>query len=127
MARKRGFYIDAVVKGYFGAMDAGDIEGTVSCFAPDATLTWETNDVVLNGHDQLRTFFTALCEGTNAMAHKATNFVIDTEKETCAVELVYRNDRKDGVLADMVNCNFFDFGPDGRFTRVHFWTGSVVE
>ena len=127
MARERGFYIDAVVNGYFGSMDSGDIEGTVACFAPDATLTWETNDVVLNGHDQLRTFFTALCEGTNAMAHKATNFVIDTEKETCAVELVYRNDRKDGVLADMENCNFFDFSPDGRFTRVHFWTGSVID
>jgi hypothetical protein len=27
----------------------------------------------------------------------------------------------------MENCNFFDVGADGRFTRVRFWTGRVVD
>lgn len=127
MSRPRAFYVDAVAKGYFDAMDSGDVEGTVACFAPDATLTWESNNLRLEGHDALRAFFTELCAGTNAMAHEATNFVVDTEKGTCAVEIVYRNDRKDGSLVDMANCNFFDFGPDGRFTRVRFWSGGPVD
>ena len=61
------------------------------------------------------------------MVHQATNFVVDTEKGTCAVEIVYRNDRKDWSLVDMANCNFFDFGDDGKFTRVRFWSGGPVD
>jgi hypothetical protein len=91
VARERGFYMDAVVKGYFDATDLGDIEGA------------------------------------NTMVHQATNFVVDTGKETCAVKIVYRNDRKDRMLVDMENCKFFDFGLGGRFTRVHLWTGSVAD
>ena len=127
MSRSRAFYVDAVVKGYFGAMDSGDVEGTVACFAPNATLTWESNNLRLEGHDELRTFFAELCAGTEKMVHQATNFVVDTEKGTCAVEIVYRNDRKDGYLVDMANCNFFDFGDDGKFTRVRFWSGGPVD
>jgi len=127
MARDRQFYIDAVVKGYFGAMDSGDVEGTVACFAPDATLTCESSDMRLKGHDDLRAFFTDLCANTNAMVHEVTNFVVDAERGTCAVEIVYRNDRKDGETFDMENCNFFDFAEDGRFSRVRFWTGEFVD
>ncbi|MDA0367594.1 MAG: nuclear transport factor 2 family protein [Proteobacteria bacterium] len=127
MARDRNFYIEAVVRGYFGAMDSGDVDGTVACFAPDATLTWESNNVRLTGHDELRPFFAELCAGTNAMAHEVTNFVVDTDKGTCAVEIIYRNERTDGTLADMANCNFFDFGADGKFTRVRFWSGGSVD
>ena len=60
MTRRRGFYIDAVVKGYFGAMDPGDVEATVACFALDATLI--TNDVVLTEHDALRSFSESFAE-----------------------------------------------------------------
>lgn len=126
MIRDRDFYIGVVVDGYFGAMDSGDVEGTLACFAPDATLTWETNDTVLSGHDEIRAFFTEFIAGTNMRLHEVRNAVVDTEKATCAVEIRYRSDIKDGPNVDMENCNFFDFGPDGKFTRVHFWSGRLV-
>jgi len=127
MTRGRDFYIDAVVNGYFKAMDTGDVEGTIACFAPDATLTWETNDLVLTGHGEIRAFFTEFIAGTNMRLHEVRNAVVDTEKATCAVEIRYRSDIKDGPDVDMANCNFFDFGPDGKFTRVRFWSGRIVD
>ncbi len=127
MTRDREFYIDVVVNGYFGSMDSGNIEGTMACFAPDATLTWETADMVLTGHDALRGFFSEYIEGTHMRSHEVRNAVVDTEKATCAVEIRYRGAPKDGDKIDMENCNFFDFGSDGTFTRVHFWSGGSVD
>lgn len=127
MTRDRDFYIDAVVNGYFNAMDTGNVEGTLACFAPDATLTWETNDLMLTGHDEIRAFFAEFIAGTNMRLHEVRNAVVDTEKATCAVEIRYRSHIKDGPNVDMENCNFFDFGPDGKFTRVRFWSGSIVD
>lgn len=127
MARDRQFYIDAIVRDYFGAMDSGDVDATVACFAPDATLTCESSDMRLKGHDELRAFFKDLCVRTAAMVHQVTNFVVDEANGRCAVEIVYRNEHKDGSLYDMENCNFFDFGPDGKFARVRFWTGEFVD
>jgi ketosteroid isomerase-like protein len=126
MTRDRDFYLDVVVNGYFGAMDSGDLEGTLACFAPNATLTWETNDLVLTGRDEIHAFFAEFIANTNMRLHEVRNAVVDTEKETCAVEIRYRSDIKDGPNVDMENCNFFDFGASGKFTRVHFWSGRIV-
>lgn len=45
-----------------------------------------------------------------------TSTVVDEERGKVATELDYYNEN--GV---MHNCNFFEVGEDGRFTRVVIW------
>ena len=128
MTRDREFYIDVVVNGYFGSMDSGNIEGTMACFAPDATLTWETADMVLTGHDALRGFFSEYIEGTpHAVARSPQRGGRHGESDLRGGDPLPRRPQGRSPTIDMENCNFFDFGSDGTFTRVHFWSGGSVD
>jgi ketosteroid isomerase-like protein len=93
----RQFYFDAANR-YFTAMDRGDVEGVVACFAD-------------------------ICANSNRMAHSPTHWVVDVETGTCACELDYFDDMKDGRVYDMHNCNFSEFDATGKFSRVYFWMG----
>ena len=114
--------VEAVVSGYFGAMDAGDVEACVACFADDAVLLTE-NRMRLEGKEELRAFFARLVAISHEMLHEVTNLVVDVDAGKVACELRYANTRREGGRLDMANCNFFDFDPSGRFTRVKFWLG----
>ena len=124
--RTRAFYA-AAVRRYFRCMDKGDLAGTLACFAPRGWLICESVGIRLRGHRAIGKFFQAMTDNTRGMIHRPTNIVIDDKNGTVAAELVYKNDRRIGAKLDMENCNFFDVGADGRFTRVRFWTGRVVE
>ena len=119
--RNRDFYSDAV-NCYFTAMDRGDVDGVVACFAEAGSLTCVSDGEVYSGAS-LRQFFADICGNSNRMAHSPTHWVIDVEAATCACELDYFDDMKDGRVYDMHNCNFFEFDPDGKFSRVRFWMG----
>jgi ketosteroid isomerase-like protein len=125
MNRERDFFVDRV-DGYFASMDRGDVDGTVACFAPDATLTCESNDMRLSGHEEIRSFFERITSNTHEMVHEVTGLVVDEAGGRCAAELNYRNRRKVGDDIDMAVCDFFDFDDDGKFSRVRFWTSGVV-
>ena len=115
-----------IMEDYFAAMDRGDVERTVGCFGPGATLTCETNAMHLTGADDLAAFFTKITANTYEMVHEVTNLVVDSEARKCAAELRYRNRRRVGADIDTAVVNVFDFGPDCRFTRVRFWTADVI-
>lgn len=124
--RTRAFYVKAV-KRYFDTMDTGDVAGCVACFAPTGTLACINSPMRLKGPKQLGAFFARLHGNTTRMIHKPTHWVVDVEKRTVAVEIIYKNDRKIGPKLDMENCNFFVFDVQGRFRRVHFWTGAFID
>ena len=115
----------AAVQRYFDTMDAGDAEGTAQLFADDGVLECASTGMHLQGHEELRSFFQSLADNTNGMTHAPTNVVVDTEAGKASCELTYTNDRKARPFYETENCNFFDFGPDGRFTRVRFWMGTL--
>ncbi|MSO65075.1 MAG: hypothetical protein EXQ85_04635 [Alphaproteobacteria bacterium] len=123
--RSRTFYL-AAMRRYFDRMDRGDVAVTVACFAPRGELICETAAMRLKGRWALTKFFQAITDNTRGMTHRMTNAVIDTASGTGAAELIYRNSRKIGAALDMENCNFFDFDGRGRFKRVRFWTGRLV-
>lgn len=112
----------AAVHRYFDAMDRGDVEATVDCFAGDATLSSE-GQMHLTGREEIRAFLNRLAENSERMAHGVTSLVVDVDSGKVAAELHYTNVRKEYAPIDMHNCNFFDVGDDGRFRRVRFWVG----
>ena len=124
--RDRHFYVQAVQR-YFDTMDTGDVDGCVACFAPSGTLTCENSPMTLKGPKQLGAFFARLHSNTKRMVHTPTHWVVDAEKGTVAVEIIYKNARKVGTKLDMENCNFFVFDKQGRFKRVRFWTGAFID
>lgn len=114
------------VRHYFATVDAGDVEATVACFAPDAWLRCESIDQECSGHAAIREFYARIAGLTTGMLHELQRVVVDCEAGRAACELRYADTLEDGTAYDMANCNFFDFDAAGRFTRVHFWLGDPL-
>ena len=121
------FYTNVILTTYFAALDRGDVETAVSCFEDTATLICETDGTRLAGKEAIRAFLQQITDESQGMSHSVTNLVVDIEERTCAAELHYSDQLTTGKELDMDNCNFFEFGTDGRFARVRFWTGASVE
>jgi ketosteroid isomerase-like protein len=116
---------ELVLERYFAAMDRGDVETVIACFADDAELITE-NRMRVEGKPAIRDFFVMLAEYAGKMRHDVSNVVVDAESGKVACELHYVNARDERPL-DMLNCNFFDVDESGRFTRVKFWVGDPAQ
>lgn len=106
---------------YFDCVDAKDVEGIVSHFADDATLTIQTANITHNGKDEIRRMFTDFTENSVFIEHQIHNTIVEVEKGKVSTEQDYRGELKDGTKNDMYNCNFFDFDENGKFKRVIIW------
>ncbi len=106
---------------YFRAVDAMDVDGVLAHFADDATLTVQTDHVTFTGADEIRRMFTDFIGASTSIFHEIKNIVVEPELGKVATEQSYIGELTDGTKNDMHNCNFFDVGPDGRFTRVIIW------
>jgi len=111
----------ALPDSYFKAVDAKDVDAIVAHFADDATLTVQTDLVTWTGSDEIRRMFTDFTEGSVSIFHEIKNIVVEPEAGKVATEQSYIGELNDGTRNDMHNCNFFDIGPDGKFTRVIIW------
>lgn len=111
----------ALPASYFKAVDAQDVDAIVSHFADDATLTVQTDHVTFNGAAEIRRMFNDFVSNSNSIFHEIKNIVIEEATAKVATEQSYIGELTDGTRNDMHNCNFFDVGPDGRFTRVIIW------
>jgi uncharacterized protein (TIGR02246 family) len=111
----------ALPDSYFKAVDAGDVDAVMSHFADDATLTVQTDHVTFDGADEIRRMFTEFIGSSISVFHEIKNIVVETEASKVATEQSYIGELRDGTKNDMHNCNFFDVGPEGTFTRVIIW------
>ena len=111
----------ALPDSYFKAVDAMDVDAVLSHFADDATLTVQTDHVTFTGADEIRRMFTDFMGSSVSIFHEIKNIVVEPERGKVATEQSYIGELRDGTKNDMHNCNFFDVGPDGRFTRVIIW------
>jgi ketosteroid isomerase-like protein len=111
----------ALPASYFKAVDAKDLDGVVSHFAQDATLTVQTDHVTFTGAGEIRRMFDDFLGNSKTIFHEITNIVVEEEAGKVATEQNYVGELADGTHNDMHNCNFFDIGPDGKFTRVIIW------
>lgn len=111
----------ALPASYFKAVDAQDVEAIVAHFADGAALTVQTDHVTFSGASEIRRMFTDFVESSSSIRHEITNIVVEEATGKVATEQNYIGDLTDGTHNDMHNCNFFDVGPDGKFTRVIIW------
>ncbi|KAE8391562.1 hypothetical protein ETB97_000315 [Aspergillus alliaceus] len=108
-------------KSFFAAVDAKDIDAVVSHFSPDATLTVQTGHATFTGRDEIRRMFADFINGSKQMLHEVKSIVVDEPNGKVATQQQYTGELLDGTQNDMYNCNFFDVGADGKFTRVIIW------
>ena len=111
----------ALPDSYFKAVDAKDVDAILSHFADDAVLTVQTDHAVFSGAEEIRRMFTDFCDNSVSIFHELKNVVVEPAAGKVATEQSYIGELVDGTRNDMHNCNFFDVGPDGRFTRVIIW------
>ena len=111
----------ALPASYFKAVDAQDVEAIVSHFADDGTLTVQTDHVTFNGAEEIRRMFNDFCGNSKSIFHEIKNIVVEEATSKVATEQSYIGELNDGTKNDMHNCNFFDVGTDGKFTRVIIW------
>lgn len=111
----------ALPDSYFKAVDAMDVDAILSHFDDDATLTVQTGGVTFTGAEEIRRMFADFVGKSASIFHEIENIVVEPEARKVATEQSYVGELLDGTKNDMHNCNFFDVGPDGRFTRVIIW------
>ena len=111
----------ALPDSYFKAVDAKDVDAILSHFADEATLTVQTDGAVFAGGDEIRRMFTDFCDASVSIFHEIKNIVVEPDAGKVATEQSYIGELKDGTKNDMHNCNFFDIGADGKFSRVIIW------
>jgi ketosteroid isomerase-like protein len=109
----------AIPTSYFRAVDAYDLPAVLEHFAADATLTVQTAGVTFSGHDEIGRMFVGFFADWESMVHEITNIVVDPAGSKVSTEQVVDLNRNG--TTKMHNCNFFDVGPDGKFTRVIIW------
>ena len=106
---------------YFKAVDAKDVDAILSHFADDATVTVQTDHAVFSGADEIRRMYADFCDNSVSIFHELKNIVVEPEAGKIATEQSYIGELNDGTKNDMHNCNFFDVGADGKFTRMIIW------
>ena len=111
----------ALPDSYFKAVDAMDVEAVLAHFADDATLTVQTDHATFAGAEEIRRMFTEFFASSESIFHEIRNIVVEPDAAKVATEQGYIGTLSDGTKNDMHNCNFFDVGPDGKFTRVIIW------
>ncbi len=104
---------------YFRAVDAYDLPAVLAHFTEDATLTVQSARVTFSGHEEIGRMFTDFFNDWDSMVHEITNIVVDPIGSKVSTEQVV--DLHRNGTTKMHNCNFFDVGSDGRFTRVIIW------
>ena len=109
----------ALPDSYFKAVDASDLPEVLAHFADDATLTVQTAGVTFTGHDEIGRMFVDFFGDWDSMVHTITSLVVDTTASKVSTEQLVDLNRNG--TTKMHNCNFFNVGPDGKFSRVIIW------
>ncbi|KAE8330222.1 hypothetical protein BDV39DRAFT_170906 [Aspergillus sergii] len=110
---------------FFDAVDRKDLDAAVSHFSQDAIFTVKTAHVTCTGAGEIRHSFADFINNTKHMLHEITSIVVDEINGKVATQQRYTGELVDGTKNEMDTCDFFDVGPDGKFTRVDvYMTGA---
>ncbi len=107
----------ALVRQYFAAVDAEDLQGVLDTLSDTCRFTVETHGVILHGHDEITAMFTRLWANHRAVKHHRFRFVPDPVGGRIAAQFQVENTEKDGSVTHKSNCNVFDIS-EGRFSQI---------
>lgn len=106
---------EAVVRAYYDAVDADDVETLIGLFAADATYGRPGYEPFV-GHEALRAFYTGdrvIASGT----HTLDAVVVDATGEQVAVHGRFEGTLKDGSAAAVRFADFYVLDEAGLFAR----------
>ena len=106
---------------YFEAVDAKDLEASLEFFSENATFTIQSAGVTFAGRNEIAGMFRGFFGDYSAICHNISSIVVDEAAAKCATEQTCPHVKLDGSPDTLTTCNFFTFGPDGRFERVIIW------
>ncbi len=107
----------ALVRRYFAAVDAADLDGVLATLHDDCVFTVETHGVRLEGREAISGMFRRLWANHRAVRHYEFRVLAAPGWNRIAAQFQVENTEKDGSLTHKSNCNFFDFR-DGRFSHI---------
>jgi len=116
--------IDDLFVRYVGALDAGDVDTVVACFAPDATLVSPAVGSH-SGHAAIRAFaerFARFHQNGSQLRHMISNLAVeidgDTARATCyLIVFVTRDNKSDLLPPGQYDCDLVKTGGEWCFTR----------
>ncbi|MDQ2677862.1 MAG: nuclear transport factor 2 family protein [Actinomycetota bacterium] len=116
----------AAVTAYAAAYSAGDIDGIVAVFDPQAVVADPVDQPAFVGHDAIREFFTGTHQVAESLDLQITG-PIRAVDHFAAVPLRAVTTMGDSTFAvDIVDV--FTFGDDGLITDMKaYWTGSDIQ
>ena len=97
----------ALVRTYFAAVDAQDMDGVLATLAPNCRFTVETHGVALEDRGQIEAMFDQLWRNHRSVRHHRFNFVPDPVSGQIAAQFQVKNRLPDGTIVCKSNCNFF--------------------
>lgn len=106
-----------LVRRYFQAVDAEDLDAVLSTLTDECVFSVETHGVRLSGKDEITGMFRRLWANHKAVSHTDFRFVPDPEAGRISVQFQVRNTELDGQITRKSNCNFFDICGN-QFDRV---------
>ncbi len=110
----------ALVKAYFAAVDAEDLNGVLATMTPDCRFTVETHGVALNSRTEIEAMFTRLWRSHRQVRHHDFTFVADPGADRIAAQFQVENRLPDGGVVRKSNCNFFRLRA-GRFAEINVY------
>lgn len=100
--------MQALVEGYFAAVDRKDLAATLACFAPDARFGIANHGVFYEGRDSgLRGMFERLNGRYARVWHGDFDHLFDLPAQRVASRFRVENTTHEGQLLHKNNCNFF--------------------
>ena len=113
--------LEAACYRYFELCDSANIDAVMAQYAPDAVETAMPGGETFTGAESIRKMYANLFADFDSMRHEISRVVVDPTRGRVATEQSFKGTRPDGTVADMYNCNFFDFDDQGRVERVYIW------
>ena len=110
-----------VTKSYFGNVDLKKIDNVLDCFAKDATLTIQTDNLTHRGRDnEIKRMFSDFLPAFDIIWHGNFKPIIDVESQSIAVQFNALRLRYDGIEERAQNINLF-FLSEGKFSEVYIY------
>ncbi len=116
-------HYEALIRRYFAAVDAEQIDDIVACFGESASIRFSFQPEPVRGHAALREFFAAHIARFSSHVDRVTRVAIDGDLG--ASELVFDAATIDGRPVHLENCNVYRFR-DGLFHEVRVYLDTVT-
>lgn len=114
------------VRDYFLQVNARAFDAIMATFAPDCVMAIPTSGFEYRGQEALARHFRDFLATFPQIDFRDFEVTADAATQRVAARFTVALTGQDGHTTTLQNCNFFQVGPDGRFTRIIIYTSQPV-